>query len=371
MFGSILISACTLLHIYVFWRAASVPFVVRLLPRWALIGSAVILWAIFFLGRVLGHGGTGVLAGTLEFLGMTWMAVLFLTFISLFAIDLVTLFGYLLPRFSPSLRGAALLAGMLLSLIALCQGLRPPVINKYEVVVPGLPGALDGTVLVALSDLHLGSQLGQRWLANRVAQVAVQRPDLVVLLGDIFEGHGQPENKLILTLKQLTAPLGVWVVPGNHEFHGGSDMRLFEAANLKLLRNVWTEVRPGLILAGVDDLTVRRRHGQSGDPIMRALDSRPPGATILLSHTPWEAEMAAKNGVALMLSGHTHGGQIWPFGYLVRTRYPLLAGRYEVDGMTAIVCRGTGTWGPRMRLWHPGEILRVTLRATQNKNEKF
>jgi len=371
MFGTILISACTLMHIYVFWRAAAVPFVVRLMPRWALIGTAVILWAVFFLGRVAGHGGTGVLAGMLEFLGMTWMAVLFLTFISLFTVDLVTLFGYLLPRFAPSLRGAALVAGMLLSSIALCQGLRPPVITKYEVVVPGLPETLDGTVIMALSDLHLGSQLGQRWLANRVAQVAAQRPDIVVLLGDTFEGHGQPENRLVATLKQLAAPLGVWAVPGNHEFHGASGMSLFKEANLKLLRNVWTEVRPGLILAGVDDLTAGHRNGQGGDPILQALDSRPPGATILLSHTPWEAEKAAKNGVALMLSGHTHGGQIWPFGYLVRIRYPLLAGRCEVDGMTAIVCRGTGTWGPRMRLWHPGEILRVTLRAAENKNEKF
>ncbi len=89
----------------------------------------------------------------------------------------------------------------------------------------------------------------------------------------------------------------------------------------------------------------------------------PPGATILLSHTPWQAEKAAKTGTGLMLSGHTHGGQIWPFDYLVKSRYPLLEGRYEVDGMTVIVCRGTGTWGPRMRLWRPGEILSVTLRG--------
>jgi len=85
--------------------------------------------------------------------------------------------------------------------------------------------------------------------------------------------------------------------------------------------------------------------------------------TVLLSHTPWQAEKAANFGASLMLSGHTHGGQIWPFGYLVRRVYPLLGGRYEVAGMPVIVCRGTGTWGPRMRLWRPGEILRVTLRG--------
>jgi predicted MPP superfamily phosphohydrolase len=362
VFGTILISVCTLMHIYVFWRSASVPFVGRHVSRKILIVAGVILWAIFFFGRVIGHGGTGVLAGTLEFLGMNWMAVLFLAFVSLLAIDLATLFGFLMPRLSPRLRGWALLVGLGLSVIALFQGLRPPVVEKYEVSLPDLPEAMEGTVLVALSDMHLGSQLGERWLAARVAQVNAQRPDLVVLLGDIFEGHGPPRDQLIETFKGLSAPLGIWAVPGNHEFHGGGDMRLFEEVGFKLLRSGWAEVRPGLALSGVDDLTSRRRRGLGGDPISQALVGRPPGATILLSHTPWQAERAAKAGVGLMLSGHTHGGQIWPFDYLARRRYPLLEGRYEVNGMTVIVCRGTGTWGPRMRLWRPSEILRVTLR---------
>jgi predicted MPP superfamily phosphohydrolase len=115
-------------------------------------------------------------------------------------------------------------------------------------------------------------------------------------------------------------------------------------------------------LAGVDDLTSSRRSGGAVDHVSKALADRPPGATVLLSHTPWQYEEAARAGVGLMLSGHTHGGQIWPFGYLVRLFYPLLAGRYEVADMPVIVSRGTGTWGPRMRLWHRGEILRVTLR---------
>ena len=368
MFGTILISVCTLMHIYVFWRTASVPFLVRHMPRTFLIGLGVLLWVIFLLGRIIGHDRPGVLAGILESLGMTWMAVLFLTFISLLLIDIVTLFGFFMPRLSLTLRGWALLAGMILSMIALAQGLRPPVIQKYEVAVSGLPNAMDGTVLVALSDTHLGSQIGEGWLKARLAQVKAQRPDLVVLLGDIFEGHGPPEDGLIAALKLLSAPFGIWAVPGNHEFHGGGDMSLFEDAGFKLLRNGWAEVKPGLVLAGVDDLTTARRNGQGGDLISQALAGRPPGAAILLSHTPWHADMAAKAGAGLMLSGHTHGGQIWPFSYLVRSRYPLLEGRYEVDGMTVIVCRGTGTWGPRMRFWRPSEILHVTLRAKGKKN---
>ena len=148
-------------------------------------------------------------------------------------------------------------------------------------------------------------------------------------------------------------------------------MSLFHAANFNLLRNSWTEIKPGLVLAGLDDLTAVHRNGLSGDPVTQTLAEHPAGAIILLSHTPWETEKAAKAGVDLMLSGHTHGGQIWPFDYLVRSRYPLLEGRYEIDGMTVIVCRGTGTWGPRMRLWRPSEILLVTLRRKRENLSQY
>ncbi len=195
-----------------------------------------------------------------------------------------------------------------------------------------------------------------------MTQVEAEQPDLVVLLGDIFEGHGPPEDKYINIFNQLSPPMGVWAVSGNHEFHGGGDLSEFNQFNFTLLRDKWHQVKPGLILAGVDDLTTKRRRGQLDNPISKALAGKPAGATILLSHTPWYAEKAAKDGAGLMLSGHTHGGQIWPFDYLVRARYPLLEGRYTVDGMTVIVCRGTGTWGPRMRLWSPGEILRIVLK---------
>jgi hypothetical protein len=111
VFGIILISACTLIHIYVFWRAASVPIVARRVPGNFVVGAGASLWAIFFSARVFGHGGTGPLAGTIELVGMNWMGALFLFFVCLFAVDFVTLFGFLIPRRAPSLRGWALAAG--------------------------------------------------------------------------------------------------------------------------------------------------------------------------------------------------------------------------------------------------------------------
>jgi len=363
MFGIILISACTLMHIYVCWRAARVPFLNRHVSGPLFLAVAAALWAVLVLGRFYGHHNTGPWAWAVELVGMIWIGVLLLNTVSFLLVDLVTGFGFLFPRWVPSLRGCALVAGMALSATALVQGFRAPVVEQYEVRLKGLPDALDGSVVVGVSDLHIGSLLGPDWLADRIAQIQAEKPDLVVLLGDLFEGHGAGGyDDLLPVLQGLSAPLGVWAVPGNHEAYGGfASLGLLRDAGVKLLRNRWTQVRPGLILAGVDDLTANRRSG-GGDLVEEALASRPPGATVFLSHTPWEAEKAADLGVGLMLSGHTHGGQIWPFNYLVRRAYPLLAGQYEVNGMAVIVCRGTGTWGPRMRLWRAGEILRVTLR---------
>jgi predicted MPP superfamily phosphohydrolase len=371
MFGTILTSVITLMHIYVFWRAASVPFLKSHAPQKILFGVGIILWLGFYLGRVFGHGGTGTLAMILELIGMNWMAMLFLIFVCLLTMDFITGFGFLLPRLAPSLRGLAIVTGIMLSVIALIQGLRPPVVENYDVYLFDLPNEMENTVLIAMSDLHLGSLLGERWLEARITQVQEEKPDLVVLLGDIFEGHGESQDKLLSVINRLTAPLGVWAVYGNHGFHRrhNTNTTLVNKTSFKILRNRWTEVRSGLILTGLDDLTSMRRSGENVDLISKALTGRPPGATILLSHTPWEAEKAANAGVGLMLSGHTHGGQIWPFDYLVKRRYPLLEGRYEVNGMTVIVSRGTGTWGPRMRLWSPGEILRVTLHGEKDAQQ--
>ncbi|MCK9379885.1 MAG: metallophosphoesterase [Sulfuritalea sp.] len=365
MFSLVLITAVTLMHVYVFWRAASVPLVRRRISRNQLIGIGLAVWASFVLGRVIGREDTGGLGTTLEFFSMTWMAMLFLTSVAMLAVELATGFGFFLKRFGPRLRGAALVAGGVLSALALIQGLRAPVVQSYDVYVARLPGELDGTVMVALSDLHLGPVLGERWLAARVEQVQAERPDVVVLLGDVFEGHGAPRQELLAVLRRLSAPLGVWAVLGNHEFHGvdGGNTALFEAAGVHVLRDSWVKLRPGLVLAGLDNLTARSDAGEVGSALAKALAGRPPGATVLLSHTSLPATVAAGKGVDLMLSGHTHGGQIWPFGYLVRQRFPLFEGRYEIGDMTVIVSRGSGTWGPRMRLWRPAEILRVTLRA--------
>ena len=367
MFGTILLTLVTLMHIYVFQRLASSFLPPSPAWRYALVGLGVTLWLFFVFGRIYGHGGTGTVSRISEIIGLNWMAVLFLLFLCLAVVDVFTLFGVFFPQAARTFRVCAVAAGLVLSAVGFIQGARLPVVSDYTIRSGNLPGELDGLTVVALSDLHLGHPLlGPSWLAKVTDKVETLKPDLVLLLGDVFEGHGAPPAETFRLLSRLSRipSIGAWSVLGNHESHGGGDLgiKYLNETGFPVLNNRWEEVRPGLVLAGVEDLTRLRRSGSDKDSLSEALSGRPPGMTILLSHTPWEAEKAAGQGVDLMLSGHTHGGQIWPFGLLVGLSYKLLAGYYDVAGLPVIVCRGTGLWGPRMRLWLPGEILHLTLR---------
>ncbi len=371
LFLTIALLIWTTMHVYVFWRAKSVPVISRYVPRYILVVLACFLWSSYILAHIFDHFHVGPVARILETVGAEWFGIIFLLLVALLFVDLITLFGWVWQRFAPLLRGWAVVAAGLLSIIAFVQGHREPVIEKYEINLPHLPPELDGTVVVLASDFHLGTLVQNDWLEARIQQIEAERPDMIVLAGDIVEGEYPSEAELVSSLRTLHAPLGVWSVTGNHEFDEENENKPDVLANggVQVLHDRWAEVRPGLIVVGVDDLTSRHRQGHSANSIEKALQGRPANdATILVSHTPWSVETAAQAGVSLMLSGHTHEGQIWPFDYVVGLTHPFLAGRYEVNGMPLVVCRGTGTWGPRMRLWRRGEISRITLRRQQPTN---
>lgn len=135
-----------------------------------------------------------------------------------------------------------------LSCIAFVQGLRAPAVVSYTVTLPSLPVELDGKIIVAVSDTHLGAILGERWFAKRVDEIQALRPDLLVFLGDIFEGHGDAPTD-IPVLRQLAVPLGKWFVDGNHESHRntGAGPDVLERAGFRRLENQWAEPAPGLV----------------------------------------------------------------------------------------------------------------------------
>jgi len=362
MFLAIVLLTWTLMHVFVLTRLWSLPiFPAPGTRRW-LIAIFVLLWISFplaqFLTRSVGRG-----ALPLDVFASVWLGVLFLLFIWLLAADVVTGFGWLLPRGAPTARSAAVVVAIVLSVVGVVQGRRAPKVHSYEVTVSDLRAEDDGLVAVQITDLHLGELLGRQWLEARVDQVQALHPDIILMTGDLLNEVDLVEPMLPV-LRRLHAPLGVYAVTGNHEFYAGLEpsVRLFEEAGFRVLRNTAVEAKPGLVLAGVDDLTAGRQFNLPNQAIERALVGRPPGATIFLSHSPWGGDRAAKLGAGLMLSGHTHGGQIWPFTYFVRLVYPHVLGRYTIGRMTWIVSRGTGFWGPPMRLFREAEILRITLR---------
>ncbi|HNW93311.1 MAG TPA: metallophosphoesterase [bacterium] len=364
MFGLYLSLVAIILHWYVFQRLSTFPLTRQRLPRRVLCTCALVMLGLFLAGRWLGHHAPGWPALVLEQVGLCWLVLLFLLAFCLLIVDSVTLFGLILRPYAVRLCAAALAVGLVLVLFVAVQGWRAPEIESYTVALPGLPADLDGAVLVVLSDLHLGTMFGPDWLAGRIDEVQALRPDLVVLAGDIFEGRDAPAEAYTSIFHRLQPRLGVYAVPGNHEYYGRgrAGSVLDTTAGFIVLRNTWVQPAPGLVIAGIDDLTVQGRTGQDTDYLTATLPHRPAGATVLLSHTPWQVERAAAFGVGLMLSGHTHNGQVWPFNYIVRQVYPHIAGQYQCAGMTLIVSRGTGLWGPRMRLWQRGEISHITLK---------
>ncbi|ABM02369.1 metallophosphoesterase [Psychromonas ingrahamii 37] len=330
MFGFTLILnlIASLMHGYLTWRIASLNCFKPVHLRRRLWLLSLTLWLLYLVGIHAGDDVSGSLLSLLNQLALNWLGALFLATTIQLMLELLSGFGFWAKPYLNQLRSSALLLSLLLIVVALVQGMRAPIVSRHEVTLTALPVSLDGTRIVVLSDLHLGSQLGAQWLNARVAQVEGLKPDLIVLLGDIFEGHGRIDSGLQAVFARLKAPMGVYAVTGNHEFHGDSTaaIAISEKASVVWLRNCWQEVAPGLLLAGVDNLSRQQLNNNNGDRVLSLLDGNYKGAIVLLSHSPLQVKKAKNRGVGLMLSGHTHGGQIWPFGLLVKQYYPYFDG---------------------------------------------
>jgi predicted MPP superfamily phosphohydrolase len=255
--------------------------------------------------------------------------------------------------------GALLLAGSA-SLLGLLQALRGPRLARVELRLPRWPAALDGYRIAQLSDLHFGPLLDRRFAERVAAEVNALDADLCVVTGDLVDGPVSRVAAEVAPLAALRARDGVFFVTGNHDHYSGADAWVAEVERLgwTALRNRRVELGPPaarFALAGVDDRPAelsRALHGLSPDlPV------------VLLAHDPRDFRGAARAGVDLQLSGHTHGGQIWPFALIVRLFVRFVRGHYRDGASQLYVSSGTAFWGPPMRVGTRAEITEIILRA--------
>lgn len=244
-----------------------------------------------------------------------------------------------------------------------------PRVTRHEVRLARWPRALDGFRIVQITDIHIGPILDRRFAAAVTAQVNALAPDLVAITGDLVDGDARRLRAEVAPFAELRAPQGVWFVTGNHDYFSGVEAWVANVRRLGIrpLRNERVTIeRNGAAfdLAGVEDHHAYMVHPTEKSDVVRALADRDPErAVVLLAHDPLTFKTAARCGVDLQISGHTHGGQIWPFNYLVRLTTPFVAGHYRRGDAQLFVSRGTGFWGPAMRLFAPAEIAEITIRS--------
>jgi predicted MPP superfamily phosphohydrolase len=244
-------------------------------------------------------------------------------------------------------------------------------IEEVAVRLSKLPKALDGFTIVQLSDLHVGTFIGERELDRGLGLLDRIRADLVVITGDIVDADPHYVALAARRLGALKAREGVVCIPGNHDYYTGETAVLggMRAAGIDVLVNRGKLVAPGdgggFALLGVDDLSARAGQRRAVGPDLALAQSMVPDdrATVLLAHQPRFAPTAARAGIDLQLSGHTHGGQINPGFRVVDLLFRYVEGRYQVGAMQLYVNRGFGTVGPPTRVGAPPEITKIVLVA--------
>ena len=379
MFIAIFSALTALLHYYLWQRLVRSPELgasfVRAGTR-ALIVLALLLPAGLLASRALPRAAASVVAWA-SFLWFGVAVVLFFLLVgsevvrgAVHAISAVGVAGPMSPErrqfLSRAIAASVAGLGALVSGVGVASARGAASIEKVIVKLKKFPEKLSGFRVVQISDLHIGATIGRDWLEEVVRRVNEEDPDIVAITGDLVDGSVADLAEHTAPLAKLRAKHGVYFVTGNHEYYSGADEWIahLRSMGVKVLRNEHVVIGEGedcFHLAGVDDYASRRWPGHGPD-LERALAGRDETKeVVLLAHQPKQIFESVKHGVGLQLSGHTHGGQIYPWGYMVKLDQPHLQG-LERRGDTQIYTnRGTGYWGPPMRVGGPSEITVIEL----------
>jgi len=257
---------------------------------------------------------------------------------------------------------------LLSTLVGLFNARRRAKVVTIDVPIDDLPTELDGFTIVQISDIHVGPTIKHRYVDAIVDAVNRLKPDLIAVTGDVVDGSVPQLTRHTQPLSRLSARHGAFLVTGNHEYYAGANAWIdeFRRLGLTVLLNEHVVVNHNgarAIIAGVTDYSAGHHDPSHRSDPAAAIAGAPSDVLIkvLLAHQPRSAEAAAAAGFTLQLSGHTHGGQFFPWNFFVRFQQPFTAGLARLNGLWVYTSRGTGYWGPPKRLGAPSEITRVRL----------
>lgn len=312
---------------------------------WGFYLLLIALTASFPAAIALERAWPNFLTSAIYHLATTWLGVVWLGFWCVFLMDIAKLV-LKLPAPMTGRLAILLTAGLSLASLLYAQVLR---VRTVEVKAPV---ALN---MVQLSDIHLGST-SEAFLRRVVEKTNALQPDVVFITGDLLDHCGSEVRQAVKALNELNAP--VYFVTGNHEYYAGLEqvLELLKATPLQVLRNEMVEFK-GVQVIGIDDSFDRSQVRKQ----LKNITLDPQKYHILLYHQPEGFAQAHQAGINLMLSGHTHNGQIVPFNLVVGMVHRFIGGTYQEQGALLNVSRGTGTWGPRMRLGTSSEIVLIKL----------
>lgn len=347
----------------------------RRIGRWLAVFMALGLFAGLLGARTLPRN-LGVMAG---FFSYTWMGMLMLLLPGLWAFDLYRGARHLTRKapVDPSrrralARGAAAVTAIgatATASLSVANALAPPDLERIDVPIKGLPAALDGFTIAQISDIHVGPTIGVELMRSLVDRINALSPDLVAVTGDLVDGTVARLGEHTAPLGDLKSRHGTYFVTGNHEYYSGANEWIAEMRRLGLtvLRNERVELdHDGAILdvLGTDDWRAKGFIEGHGHDLKKAAAGRDRTRTsLLLAHQPKAIHDAAKHEIDLMICGHTHGGQLFPANILVKLIQPYVRGLHAHTERTWIyVHKGSGYWGPPMRLAANAEIALLTLR---------
>ena len=266
------------------------------------------------------------------------------------------------PRAIKKANVATVLAACLLSAYSLYEGMKFPAVKETQIVTEKVASPFK---IVALTDTHITPATSVSRVKQLVETVNGLKPDMTVLVGDIADGKPASVEKQMRVLARLDAKYGVFVTLGNHEFyHGSLDWeRQFKKMGLLYLANNGLSLdKANVYVSGLPDPQLLMLSDQTMRNFKRTMKAAPEGAyRVFLSHSPRFIKRLNKDLIDLQISGHTHGGQVFPFHFLVRRFNDFVAGLYDVEGMKLYVSRGASGWGPPMRFLAPSEISVITL----------